>query len=82
MQLPKQLPNNEADRNILGEFYNLYNNAQWFERADIVENHRTLMKKTLEITVKYNPLLEAKEILGFVHKYNLALSTVVIRNDP
>ena len=76
MKLPKYLPDNQEDRRILGEFYDTYKDRQWFERAEIVEKHPTHMKKTLEITVSYPPLLENKEILGFTHKYNLALSTV------
>jgi len=76
MQLPRKLPDNQEDRRILGEFYDTYKDRQWFERAELVENHPTQMKKTLEIVVNYPPLLENKEILEFTHKYNLALVTV------
>jgi hypothetical protein len=81
MQLPKFLPKTQEDRMILGDFYNTYSNRQWFERAEIVENHPKHMKKTLEITVTYNPLLEIKEILTFVHKYNLAVEVVTLKKD-
>lgn len=80
MQLPKFLPDSPEDRRILGEFYDLYKDRQWFDRAEIVENHPTQMRKTLEITVKYNPLLEMKEILNFIRKYNLALEQISLSN--
>jgi len=80
MKLPKQLPANQEDRRILGEFYDLNKDRQWFEQAELVENHPKHMKKTLEVTVNYNPLLENKEILSFAHKYNLAVEIISLGN--
>lgn len=76
MKLPNQLPKGQEDRRVLGEFYDINKDRQWFEQAELVENHPKHMKKTLVVTVNYNPLLENKEILGFVHKYNLALEVI------
>ena len=82
MQLPQKLESlNQADRQALGEFYNLYSGKQWFGRAEIIENHQTQMRKTLELIVNYPPLLEMKEILTFAQKYNLAVETIVPGNN-
>lgn len=81
MRLPKQLPAGQEDRRILGEFYDTYKDRQWFDSAELVENHPTQMKKTLEVFVAYNPLLEAKELLTFTQKYNLALVVTTLRNE-
>lgn len=76
MELPHKLPDNQELRRVLGEFYDSAKDRQWFERAELVENHPTHMKKTLELHCKYNPVLEMKEILSFCHKYDLALEIV------
>ena len=81
MQLPRQLPDKQEDKLALGEFYNIFSTMQWFERAEIIDNHPIKMKKTLEVLVRYKPLLEAKELLTFTAKHNLALNTVELRND-
>ena len=81
MQLPRQLPDKQEDKVALGEFYDIFSKMQWFERAEIIENHPTKMKKTLEVLVRYKPLLEQKEILTFTAKHNVALEMVEIRND-
>jgi len=81
MTLPTFMPKTQADRQILGEFYDLYKDRQWFERAELYENHPKQMKKALEITVRYAPLLEMKEILTFIHKYNIGLETVSLSNQ-
>ena len=75
----KQLP--ERLRLALGEFYDGCANKQWFHRAEIVQNHPTHMKDTLEIYCKYNPVLEMKEILQFTSKYNLALEIVAFSHQ-
>lgn len=80
MKLPTQLPTSQEDRRVLGEFYDINKDRQWFEQAELVENHPKHMKKTLVITVNYNPLLENKEILAFTHKYNLALEIISLDN--
>lgn len=81
MNLPKFLPNSQEDKRILGEFYDVFHNMQWFERAEIHENHPTQMRKTLEATVGYLPTLEMKEILTWAHKYQLGLEWKVLQND-
>lgn len=81
MQLPRKLPDSHEDRLNLGEFYNTYKDRQWFERAEIIDNHPTQMRKTLELLVRYNPLLEAKEILSFTNKFNLALVIETLKTE-
>lgn len=78
MNLPKFLPKSPEDRNILAEFYQTYDNRQWFDSAVIIEDHPTHMKKTLEITAKYNPAFELKDIITFASKYNLAYQIIDI----
>lgn len=73
MTLPNKLPDNQRLRVALGKFYDSAKNKQWFERAELVENHPANMRNTLELYVNYNPVLEMKEILQFVHEYDLAL---------
>jgi hypothetical protein len=65
------------DRALLGEFYDIYQNRQWFNSALVVENHPTHMRKTLVVNVQYRPLVEMKEVLSFVSKHNLALDFIV-----
>lgn len=82
MRLPQKLESlSQEDRTLLGEFYNLYSTKQWFDRAEIIENHPRQFKKTLELTVNYPPLLEMKDILSFVQKYSIAVETVVPSNN-
>jgi hypothetical protein len=68
-------------RLALGEFYDINKNKQWFRRAEIVENHPTHMKTTLEIYCDYNPVLEMKEIFQFTNKYDLALEIIARSNQ-
>jgi hypothetical protein len=70
----KQLP--DRFRLALGEFYDNSKTKQWFRRAEIIENHPTHMKPTLEIYCDYNPVLEMKDILQFIDKYGLALEII------
>ena len=81
MNLPKFLPKNVDDRRVLGEFYDIFHRMQWFERAELHENHPTQMRRTLEATVNYLPTLEMKEILTWAHKYQLGLEWKVLENS-
>jgi hypothetical protein len=76
MQLPEHMPVDRTDRETLGLFYNLFNNNQWFHRAEIILNHPNQMRKTLEIHAMYNPLLQMKDILAFTDQYKLGLEIV------
>ena len=76
LELPRKLPKGKEHRRILGEFYDINKNKQWFNRAELVELHPTHMKPTLVIICDYNPVLEMKEILQFTGTYNLALDVV------
>lgn len=78
--IPTNLPANQEDRRVLGEFWDLYKNHQWFRSANIVENHPTQMRKTLEINANYKPIVEIKDVLSFTHKYNLAVEWVLFGN--
>jgi hypothetical protein len=83
MQLPLKLESisNPEHRRILGEFYDLNKNKQWFHRAEFVEMHPTHMKAALEIYCMYNPVLEMKELLQFTSKYNLALEIIAFSHQ-
>ncbi len=76
IQLPVRLPRSPHLRAVLGEFYDIFKNKQWFWRAELVESHPTHMTTTLEIYCKYNPVLEMKEILQFTARHNIALEMV------
>lgn len=78
--LPSFLPKNAEDKRILGEFYDTFHKMQWFGKAELFENHPTQMKKTLEVTVRYIPTLEMKEILTWLHKYQMGLEWKVIES--
>lgn len=80
MNLPQFLPKSQEDRRILGEFYDTFSKQEWFERAELHENHPDTMRKTLEATVRYLPTLEMKEILSWAHKYQLPLEWKVLSN--
>ena len=81
MVLPNKLDRlSQEDRNILGEFYNGYSTRQWFHRAEIIEKHPKHMKKTLELSVNYNPVLEMKEVLSFTQRYNMAIDIIDLSN--
>lgn len=80
MQLPLQLPKNQEDRRILGEFYDTFNRAQWFIRAEFFENHPTQMRRTIEAYVGYVPTLEMKEVLSWLHKYQLGIEWKTVEN--
>jgi len=72
MELPRRLPEKREFRRILGEFYDVNKNRQWFNRAELVELHSTHMKPTLEIYCDYNPHFELNAILEFTTRYNIA----------
>ena len=74
--LPTKLPSSNEYKRILGEFYDKYKNKQWFHRAELIENHLTHMRPTIEIYCNYNPILEMKEIVPFISKYNLGLEII------
>jgi len=78
IQLPKNdySKSSQEHRRILGEFYDLNKNKQWFYRAELIELHPTHMKPTLELYCDYNPVLEMKELLTFTSQYNLALEVI------
>ena len=78
LELPKRNYSkvSKEHRRILGEFYDMNKDKQWFNRAELVELHPTHMKPTLEIYCDYNPVLEMKEILQFTGTYNLALEII------
>ena len=81
MNLPNFLPTAQEDKRILGEFYDTFSKMQWFERAELYENHPTQMRRTLEATVRYLPTLEMKEILTWAYKYKLGLEWKVLGNQ-
>jgi hypothetical protein len=81
MTLPNFLPKNQEDKRILGEFYDKYSKMQWFERAELHENHPTQMKKAIEVTAAYLPTLEMKEILSWAHKYNIGFEWKILSNQ-
>lgn len=77
-----QLPNNEQDRQILAEFIKTYATQQWLRGANIIENHPTTFRKTLEVAVNYRPLNEMVQIRSFVHKHGLAIEFVQVPVNP
>jgi len=81
MQLPTFLPKTQEDKRILGEFYDRFSKMQWFERAELHENHPTRMGKAIEVTANYLPTLEMKDILMWAHKYQLPVEWKVIGNQ-
>ena len=81
MELPKRMPAKTEHRLILGEFYDTFAKMQWFERAELYENHPTQMRKTLEATVRYLPTLEMKEIITWAHPYQIGLEWKVLGNQ-
>ena len=81
MELPKKLPKSTEHRRILGEFYDINKNKQWFHRAELVELHSSHMKPTLEIYCDYNPVLEMKDIIQFTSNYNIAVEIVTRSNS-
>lgn len=76
IELPQHMPNNGEHKRILGEFYDTYKNKQWFRRAELISNHPTHMKPTLEIHCNYTPVLEMKDIIPFFTKYNLGMEII------
>ena len=77
-----QLPNNEQDRQILAEFIKTYATHQWLRGANIIENHPTTFRKTLEVHVNYRPLNEMVQIRSFVHRHGLAIEFVQVPVNP
>jgi hypothetical protein len=73
MRLPSRLPHEPRLRLALGEFYDGAKCHAWFERAELVENHPSNLKNTLELYVKFNPVSEMNKIFQFAHKHDLAL---------
>lgn len=81
VELPKYLPTNTEHKRILGEFYDTYKNKQWFRRAELIPNHPTHMRATLEIHCNYTPVLEMKDILPFFTKYNLGMEIISLSHQ-
>ena len=73
-----QLPTDEKDRQILAEFIKTYHTHEWLRGANVIPDHPTQMRKTLEVHVNYRPINEMVQIRSFVHKYNLALEFVQV----
>lgn len=82
MELPRNNISSlsQEHRRILGEFYDMHKNKQWFHRAELIELHQTHMKPTLEIYCDYNPVLEMKDILQFTSQYNIAYEIIARSN--
>jgi hypothetical protein len=77
MRIPEKIQNLAVrDRQILFEFYGLFSNRQWFDKVELLLTHPTHMKRTLEVSCNYNPLLEMKDILTFTQTHNLAVDIV------
>jgi len=81
MELPRKMPKRIDHRVLLGEFYDVNKNKQWFDRAEFIEMHPTHMKPTIEIHCSYNPVLEMKEILQFASAHNVAIQIVARSNQ-
>jgi ketol-acid reductoisomerase len=81
MELPKRMPAKTEHRLILGEFYDINKNKQWFDRAELIELHPNHMKPTIEIYCSYNPVLEMKEILQFASGHNIAVEVIARSNQ-
>lgn len=76
MRMPVKAANlSNEDKLIIFEFYGLYSSRQWFDKVEVMI-HPNQMKKTLEITCNYNPLLEMKDILTFTQRHNMAIEIV------
>jgi hypothetical protein len=70
----------ESDKKALYEVYQLFETRQWFDKAEVFV-HPNQMKKTLELTCNYDPLLERKEILSFTQRHDLALEIVDLSHN-
>jgi hypothetical protein len=81
MRLPTYLPNTPEDKRILGEFYDIHAKKQWFDMALIEEPNQNNLRKTLVVHTNYNPAFEQKDILEFVHKYNLGFNLISNQNS-
>lgn len=83
IELPRKINEikNPEHKRILGEFYDINKDRQWFNRAELIELHSTHMKPTIEIYCHYNPVLEMKEILQFASRYNVALEIIARSNQ-
>jgi hypothetical protein len=72
----------ESDKQILKEFILTHGNKQWFIQdprvcaVNIVYNHPTKLKKTLQMVVNYRPMYEMNEILEFVRKHDIELDII------
>lgn len=81
MELPKKMPRKPEHRLILGEFYDINKNKQWFDRAELIELHPNHMKPAIEIYCGYNPVLEMKDILQFASRHNIAIEVIARSNQ-
>jgi hypothetical protein len=82
MELPKNTnTKNPEYRRILGEFYDIHKNDQWFQRAEFIEVHPSHMRPTIEVHCRNKPVLEMKNILQFAGRYNLALEWIILSNQ-
>ena len=68
------------ERRILGEFYDLNANKQWFRGARILHKHPNTLTKTIEIIANYKPVVEMKEVISFGHKYQLSTEWIILGN--
>jgi hypothetical protein len=80
MELPRSLPKNPQQRRLLGEFYDIHKNKQWFQRAEFLEVHPSHMRPAIEIYCQIKPVLEMKDILQFADRNNVAVDFIVLSN--
>ena len=73
-----QLPTDPKDREILKEFIGTYASHQWLRGANIIDNHPTTFRKTLEVHVNYRPINEMVQLRSFAHKYGVAIEFVQV----
>ena len=81
MELPRRMPAKPVHRQILGEFYDMNKNKQWFNRAELIELHSSHMKPTIEIFCDYHPVLEMKDIIQFANRHNIAIEVIARSNQ-
>jgi hypothetical protein len=80
MIFPSRHPKREEDKRALADFYDTFAKAQWFIKAEFVENHPTQMRNVIEAHVAYIPTLEMKDVLTWLHKFNLGIDWKVVES--
>jgi hypothetical protein len=75
------LPTDPGDREILKEFISTYANREWLRGANVIPNHPSTFRKTLEVHVNYRPVNEMFSIQSFVQKYNIALQFIQVLQE-